>query len=1564
MRVSFRHNPCLQTGDLLPESAVVARIVKLLASILVVILIGVSLTTASFAQTSSGAGPQPLCALGCQSGHDTTPPTISLLQPSGPVGTATPAIELGYCDNTALNRASRVVQLNGTDVTSSFSYGLNDGCVAYDTSAATTDTVNLGKNTLFTSICDTAGNCSSATYFIYRTNAPFLVSLHNSNGDNIDRGLCLTVGAGQAAGLSCGDLFVVHAMPAYRTLSRDRRLSLLYNSATASPHPTVAVWVTQVSGSAPANVYAELDVQRAGIWTARAQAEYNGWSWKIYGGIRQLALSYDAIASGDTATGVYPFRVLVTDQNPGSVTDTVTGSFLLVNRSASEFGAGWGIVGVERLVLHQAAGSVVWVDGSGSAAVYDSVLSGTWVRRTGPFRDTLTYGQLWKFGPNGYRRWLRHGVIVTFDSTGHQVQTTDPAGDTTNFVWSSSTPARLLSIRVPPNVGATTYSLTYNAANYLHSIADPAGRVLRDSVSGGNLIQFVDPDGYGVTVGYDGARRLTSRTGRRGFTTRYLYSRGLHVDSIRVPLAPSASTPNDTARSSVSWWDEQGLAMGIRTDTTTPGDTVHAYTRVDGPRTNVQDIATFWVDRWGAPVLTVGAVNDTTRLARDSVTALVSFLQDPDSNVWYMSYDRRGNLLTATNTTHQGQWWNGNFASATTRYTYDDSLNTRDDPDSIIDPTGVVTRFAYSSQLDTLVIAPNGQRTRYTYGSDSLQSLVVAVTNRQVRTVNGDSTNASLVDQTTTLAYDALGNLASATTPLGYTTHYYRNQYTQDSSVVDPLGNVTRLRSGIMGDLDSLIRVGSPSNRTEIFRYDHDFDRDSVIDPRGVVRSYAFDAAGRDTSETDDYALRERFYLGPSGLLDSSWTRDSMMVRHAYDAAGRQTALWFPPRSDGKALGDSAVFTYDRAGHLLTASNRSGKISRTYNREGTLKQSEDTTYANGQSSHVFMQYLYLLNNARSWFSDSATSQSDAIWRTYTYDGAGQLSSIVVEYPFNSSQDTASYTWDGLGRLQQEITPHHQMRATINWYYDADGRLRRINTAAQENCHGCLDSAWVDAHYRTYDGVGRLLSTFTYLNGINASQDSGLFDAFGEESLAVVNGIPNSLKYDASGNLVSRIQTVSGAQYGMTFHIDSGAAGAHNRMLTDSLVAQGVPHWNDSFKYTGSGARALDSVPSGNNGGRAMHYDALGHMTQLTTFTPQYQCTGWTQDIAASVAYSNNVTCIAPLVQDSVGDGFRYDALGRLIQTPSGLPMVYDGNQVVRVRGTRISYGPGPNNPITVYDTVSSGIHPKYYFVTDGSGGLLSFTDSAGHDMTTGTPWQTFAARAIHSGVILNAHNFAATSRLTPDAPSLSFFQNRWYDQRTGRWTQEDPVGPAGGVNLYAYAGNNPLTYTDPFGLCVPPSSLECQFINAVADRTRGLEKLEPAMLLVASLPTIPATEGAITTLGIAGAARDAYVAGRALSATVEAAGRTPFLQQGARVLSFSRHLLTGSAQSAGAHAFAEAGVDVLSAARTVASDIGDLSKLAPGLQRGSVQVGEHVIDYSAYTQETGETSVNFWLRRP
>lgn len=40
-----------------------------------------------------------------------------------------------------------------------------------------------------------------------------------------------------------------------------------------------------------------------------------------------------------------------------------------------------------------------------------------------------------------------------------------------------------------------------------------------------------------------------------------------------------------------------------------------------------------------------------------------------------------------------------------------------------------------------------------------------------------------------------------------------------------------------------------------------------------------------------------------------------------------------------------------------------------------------------------------------------------------------------------------------------------------------------------------------------------------------------------------------------------------------------------------------------------------------------------------------------------------------------------------------------------------------------------------------------------------------------------------------------------YDARSGWLLTQDPIGWAGGINLYEYAGSNPVAFSDPFGLC-------------------------------------------------------------------------------------------------------------------------------------------------------------------
>jgi RHS repeat-associated protein len=73
-----------------------------------------------------------------------------------------------------------------------------------------------------------------------------------------------------------------------------------------------------------------------------------------------------------------------------------------------------------------------------------------------------------------------------------------------------------------------------------------------------------------------------------------------------------------------------------------------------------------------------------------------------------------------------------------------------------------------------------------------------------------------------------------------------------------------------------------------------------------------------------------------------------------------------------------------------------------------------------------------------------------------------------------------------------------------------------------------------------------------------------------------------------------------------------------------------------------------------------------------------------------------------------------------------------------------------------------------------------------------------------------------------------FRRNRFYDPVTGRFTQPDPIGLAGGVNDYGFANGDPVSFSDPFGLVPCPDRIAALRTRVATIRNRVADYLNAA----------------------------------------------------------------------------------------------------------------------------------------
>ena len=179
-------------------------------------------------------------------------------------------------------------------------------------------------------------------------------------------------------------------------------------------------------------------------------------------------------------------------------------------------------------------------------------------------------------------------------------------------------------------------------------------------------------------------------------------------------------------------------------------------------------------------------------------------------------------------------------------------------------------------------------------------------------------------------------------------------------------------------------------------------------------------------------------------------------------------------------------------------------------------------------------------------------------------------------------------------------------------------------------------------------------------------------------------------------------------------------------------------------------------------------------------------------------------------------------LGRRASTTVGdvtIRHVYDGIHCaadIDATGTLLrsyTWGPGIDNLLAV--TCHSGSSSTtYYALTDIQGTVHGFADASGNLFETYAydAWGNVLTMLDGNGLPISnqqsqiQNRFLFQGREYSYATGLVNFRLRWYDSATGRWLSKDPIGISGGLNLYAFCGNDPVNYVDPLGLKVVNNS--------------------------------------------------------------------------------------------------------------------------------------------------------------
>ncbi len=349
----------------------------------------------------------------------------------------------------------------------------------------------------------------------------------------------------------------------------------------------------------------------------------------------------------------------------------------------------------------------------------------------------------------------------------------------------------------------------------------------------------------------------------------------------------------------------------------------------------------------------------------------------------------------------------------------------------------------------------------------------------------------------------------------------------------------------------------------------------------------------------------------------------------------------------------------------------------------------------------------------------------------------------------------------------------------------------------------------DGNYFTfeYDALGR--SVWTRENGAGF-QAYLTYHPSGARAMRHLWSVATLYEYDPVPRLTS-LNVMYGPQVNnilFTF--------AHNPA---SQVVQET-RGNDLYAWTGAydvdrpyAANGLNQYTSA--GPASFAYDANGNLLSDGSMSFVYDVEN--RLVAASGAHNAQLTYdpLGRLWQVSSASGitrFLYDPGSGSGAGADALVAEYDGAGALL---RRYLHGPGADEPFIWYEGADLTSNRRR-LQANRQGSIVSVSDTMGNILAINSYDEWGIPGANNQG------RFQYTGQIWIPELGLYYYKARMLSPTLGRFLQTDPVGYDDDINLYAYVGNDPITFQDPTGERRCSGFIDCIVAGAeTAGRTAG-----------------------------------------------------------------------------------------------------------------------------------------------